>query len=731
MASPRYLKPLGSSTSKRRIDKAIRDYQPLLGTWLIDMAMMLDCDHPTSNRRWPGIFSDEDFCTLTGLPNREDGDDDEPPRRRSRPTATACRELLNQQRAKLQKLKFSINLPLFANITLLTKLLNLSEADQAILAFGAALEHFPLFKNAISPWNEKTSNKMLCQMLSRLTGIPEREFSASFAAEGLLGATGLVKVDSTVTDLEEKLNLMMGLTEVLLVPHKSTESLVGRFLRRAAPASLTLDNFPHLLHDSSALRGYVRNSLVEKTIGVNILLHGKPGIGKTEYVQALAAELGVELYEISFSNEDGDPIKGEARLRAYSLCQRLLAQNRNALLMFDEVEDVFPSGYGFLSLLFGGGDESSGFAVAGKAWINRTMERNPVPAIWVSNQVRQIDDAYKRRFDYSVKFPIPPKSVRLTIAEHHLGVFKPTSACLERIAANDEVTPGQLERAAKVARIACNGDSLRAIELVEQTLDRSISLLDQKRTPARNVTRTAYDLSYLNTDEDITRIIAGLRRRPRGTFCFYGAAGTGKSELARHIADEIGKPLLLRRASDILSKWVGESEQNIAEMFSEARQQEAVLVLDEADSFLADRRDARQSWEVTQVNELLTQMEAFEGIFVCTTNLMEKLDQASLRRFAFKVRFDPLTPDQRLSMFQRELGRLGGGDEVTTDCEAKVRQLDRLTPGDFAVAARQFELWDVPATPDKLYEQLCKECEAKGAVSRKIGFGAVEVKDAR
>lgn len=124
--------------------------------------------------------------------------------------------------------------------------------------------------------------------------------------------------------------------------------------------------------------------------------------------------------------------------------------------------------------------------------------------------------------------------------------------------------------------------------------------------------------------------------------------------------DNTQKPLILKRASDILSKWVGESEQNIARMFNEAIQQDAVLVLYEADSFLADRRDAQNSWEVTQVNELLTQMEVFEGVFVCTTNLMSKLDQASLRRFAFKVRFDPLKLEQRIAMFRQELVRLGG-----------------------------------------------------------------------
>jgi SpoVK/Ycf46/Vps4 family AAA+-type ATPase len=730
MAVPRYLKSLGSTTTKRRVDKAIRDYRPLLGPWLIDLALMLEWDHPVSSRRWPDIFNDSDFCAICDMPSFvedvfDDDDDEESPQPRLRPTPATCRELLKRQRVKLQKQKLSGKLPLVTNITLLAQLLGLSDADQAILAFGAALEQFPTFNNAISPHAEKTSNRMLCQILARLTGMPIGEFTAAVAMEGLLATTGLVRVNPAVTDLEDKLNLMPGLTEVLLVPHKSGDTLIGRFLRRAAPATLTLANFPHLALDTATLCDYVRNALTVRTVGANVLLHGKPGVGKTEYVQALAAELGVDLYEITFCNEVGDPIKGEARLRAYSLCQRLLAHQGNALLMFDEVEDVFPSELGFLSLLFGGEQESGTGVAGGKAWINRTMERNPVPAVWISNQVRQIDDAYKRRFDYSVKFPIPPKSVRLTIAEYHLGVFEPTRAYLERIAANDEVTPGQLERAAKVARLASMGDQIRALQLVEQALDRSSALLDQKRMPGRNVVYTGYDLSCLNTDVDVVRIITGLQRRPRGTFCFYGAAGTGKSELARYLADEIGLPLILRRASDLLSKWVGESEQNIAAMFAEARQQQAVLVLDEADSFLGDRREARQSWEVTQVNELLTQMEAFEGIFICTTNLMEKLDQASLRRFAFKVRFDPLTPDQRWAMFQRELSRLGGGEAPVAEWEERVRGLERLTPGDFAVAARQFDLWESTATPDQLYTLLRKECEAKGVVPRKMGFGAL------
>ena len=109
--------------------------------------------------------------------------------------------------------------------------------------------------------------------------------------------------------------------------------------------------------------------------------------------------------------------------------------------------------------------------------------------------------------------------------------------------ANEQTTPAQLEAAAKVARPAAQGgDPVHAREIVEQALDRSATLLDQKRTPPRLASRTRYDLSFVNADIDVARIVARLKARPFGTFCFHGPAGTGKTELARHIADAIGNP---------------------------------------------------------------------------------------------------------------------------------------------------------------------------------------------
>jgi SpoVK/Ycf46/Vps4 family AAA+-type ATPase len=306
---------------------------------------------------------------------------------------------------------------------------------------------------------------------------------------------------------------------------------------------------------------------------------------------------------------------------------------------------------------------------------------------------------------------------------HHLGEFSPPEDWLEKLTSNNQLSPAQIERAAKVARVSGFTDFESAKKVVQQTLDRSSTLLNQKRIPNRNVLRTSYSLDFINTSIPVSNLVDAMSTNPSGTFCFYGPAGTGKSELARYMADQIGMPLLLRRASDILSKYVGATEKNIAKMFADARQQEALLVLDEADSFLSDRRDALQNWQITQVNELLTQMEAFEGIFVCTTNLLEKLDQASLRRFAFKLKFHYLNSDQRWAMFTSELTRLGGDISQGGDFEYSVRNLTNLTPGDFAVAARQFSILNMSANAETLFRQLNDECKIKeGERSVKMGF---------
>ena len=121
------------------------------------------------------------------------------------------------------------------------------------------------------------------------------------------------------------------------------------------------------------------------------------------------------------------------------------------------------------------------------------------------------------------------------------------------------------------------------------------------------------------------------------TLCLYGPPGTGKTAYVRYLARQLGRRVLVRRPSDILDCYVGGTEQRIAQAFEDALVDDAILVFDEVDSLLRDRGDAERSWEVTQVNEFLQQLEAFRGICACTTNRWEGLDPAVMRRFTFKM----------------------------------------------------------------------------------------------
>jgi len=300
------------------------------------------------------------------------------------------------------------------------------------------------------------------------------------------------------------------------------------------------------------------------------------------------------------------------------------------------------------------------------------------------------------------------------------------NAWLHGLAANPSITPAQMERAAKVAQLVetsalANNDTASAQQRVLQVLGRSTKLLGQPKLRPGRAMATAYDLAYLHTDTSIPALVESLRLSPSGSFCFYGPPGAGKTALARYIAQELELPMVLRRASDLLDCYLGGTEKLIAEMFEAARTEPSVLILDEADSFLQSRANAHRSWEVQQVNEFLTQMEEHEGLFICTTNLLDKLDPASLRRFDWKVAFKPMTASQRWALFLQEFHLLGGDMQAAEPLQAAVRQrLNGITPGDFAPVTRQYRLLRRTPTPQEMFERLHAEILTKEGRSAEL-----------
>jgi SpoVK/Ycf46/Vps4 family AAA+-type ATPase len=157
-------------------------------------------------------------------------------------------------------------------------------------------------------------------------------------------------------------------------------------------------------------------------------------------------------------------------------------------------------------------------------------------------------------------------------------------------------------------------------------------------------------------------------------------------------------------------------------MFAQAERDGAVLLLDEADSFLQDRRGAARHHEVTEVNEMLQGMERFRGVFICTTNLMDQIDAAALRRFAFKVKFLPLRRAQREAMFVQEA--LAGDAQALTraQCE-RLAPLDQLCLGDFASVQRQARILAETPDAESFLSQLEAEHRLKPEVRERRSMG--------
>lgn len=165
---------------------------------------------------------------------------------------------------------------------------------------------------------------------------------------------------------------------------------------------------------------------------------------------------------------------------------------------------------------------------------------------------------------------------------------------------------------------------------------------------------------------------------------FHGPPGTGKTMFAGRLADQLGLKLITVTASDLLSHYVGETEEFIAGAFQEAQKKKAILFLDEMDAILGERDSAGASWERSQVNEFLVQMERFQGVFIAATNFPKIIDRALERRFAHKIAFNYLQ-EKSLEDFFSYFFKF----PLTQTEREQLTRMRSLAPGDFRVALQR------------------------------------------
>lgn len=573
--------------------------------------------------------------------------------------------------------------------------------------------------------DDKLDYYEVCALIGEVLQVSHTKVAKLLMADMPLRQLGLLDTGYADGRLE-----LESFAQSLMQEPLSRSEFVGSVARAMPASTLECHDFSYMQKDLDMLLDYCKNAK-----SPSVFLYGKPGVGKNEIAALLAKELGRDLWEIhNLKNGKVEDKRYEQFVRA----QAMLDKDR-VMILLDECEDIFPTLY---ARFF----ENK----PSKNTLNKMLESVKIPSIFLSNSAA-IDPAFLRRFDIVLEIHAPPQEKKQEILQKALQSqgIKVDSRIMRQMS-ESSLSQGVLLQACKVAKTLAKNRATQSAkerqkgiaESLIQVLNEHLKLQGQPTIATKAPQALPYNMSLINASVDMQSLceriksVCGARDSKESAtadstqgirILAHGMAGSGKSEFAKALAKELNKPIMLKRASDLLSMWVGGSEQNIAAAFREAEKRGAILVLDEVDSFLQDRSGASRSWEISQVNEMLTQMENFEGIFIATTNFMDTLDRASIRRFDMKVEFKPLDCARLKQAFSLYAKHLGISDYAvfleSTSAKRALEKLENICFGDFALIARGAAFAPLESAQE-LLEKLQEEARLKdlSAGTKRVGF---------
>lgn len=555
-------------------------------------------------------------------------------------------------------------------------------------------------------------------LANQLTGIPSESISECLGENGKLRRYGLIYDDLELTEhIQSYLSGFGGAT------------IKSSFFIEFQGESVPLSCHETVKEHTAIVRKIILGRKPKD--GVNILLHGAPGTGKTEYGRSLATALNRRIYEVRHMEEKKASMPAlYFRLASISACQNSV-DTELCITIIDEADELLN---GRSEVFF-----QRELSNPNKGAVNSLLDCSKGVSIWITNSIAGMEESTRRRFDYVVEFKKLSLETKKHIWTSCTGKYElqelVKSEEIDRLAAAYDVSVGGIEITLRNMRRIMNNDASAEqdpITIIDSLLKSHVKIVSGGKSMAYDDLPVAnYSVEGLN----ILGLSAEKTIQILNKFCdsgksansvrnvnllLMGAPGTGKTEFAKYVAKELKKKLTVKRGSDILSMWVGGSEKLIRDAFAEAERDDAILFIDEADGLITERGNASRNWEVTQTNEFLGQMENFRGIMICATNFKRNMDSASIRRFHIKLEFDYLADDGKKIFYNRYFGDGGGAQEKWKALQA----IKCLTPGDFRnVRQRLTMLGDMPADAWGIISELQNEVAMKNEKdARKIGF---------
>lgn len=518
-------------------------------------------------------------------------------------------------------------------------------------------------------FEEKALERLLCNV----SGLSANDVSVGLS---VMQQNGILIVDRYLNELQD-ITIPASMLYVLTSEDiESKAQLLQHVLCPSSAIDLTTDDFSYV--DVALLQGYLAEATIQKLSGVNILLYGEAGSGKTALAKVLAQSLSIPLYEARnmrmdegfLSNEFGAKSSDTQRIQYITMLQSLMGGS-DMMLLVDECESLFYSADTHYS----------------KESVHRLLEQNTVPTIWITNYVGELENSFIRRFKLVMPVHAPKDEVLEKMSRAEFKGLGVSSEFHTRLSKTPNLTPALLANASHVARTLGVKRSL-AQGVIDDVIENSLTACGLWDDTMRYQEELAFDMSLLNIKQPesvLKQINHAVANNAPIRVLISGPPGTGKTALAHYLAEQHKRELKRVLSSDVLSKYVGGSEKQIARLFQQAHRNNQMLLLDEVDSLLTSRERLNMHHERQVVNELLAQLECFSYPLFAATNFETALDSAILRRFDFKLQCDYLTASQVLTLYKRTVSV----QKLSTSETEQLSSLSRLTPGDFALLTRR------------------------------------------
>ena len=585
------------------------------------------------------------------------------------------------------------------NCSFIRSLMDLPKQTDSLVQFALLSQINQWLRALASSVHLQASHLSLNEIIKDITGVNDEQFIHATARLNQYGF--LPDVDFSSYDFGEipKALIRKLLTEKIT----SREMLVEPLLHPSPNAVFGLKDFPHV--NTELLTRYLNAATQARSVGTSVLLYGDSGTGKTELSRALAKSCGRTLYEIRSTalasnyadDEFNSRFPNKDRLRYLSLLNSLLTNKSNAMLLVDECEGLFENADSQYS----------------KEHLQRFIEQNDIPCIWITNYVQSLEVSFIRRFKLAIDVPsLKPEEIESVTRSYFRGLGL-SLVVRKQISQVENITPAIVANATHIAH-TIKAKNVDAEAVVNDVVEYSLRATEQWQDKLNYKGEIPFDVSYLNIKQPqvyLDDITYALKHNLPSRTLISGPPGTGKTAYAHYLAELNNRKLLRVKCSDVLSKWVGESERKIAELFQRAHTEEQVILLDEVDSLLSAREGLNAQHELQFVNEFLTQIECFTQPLFAATNFATKLDKAVLRRFDFKLDCQYLTSVQVLELYKQvtRVKRLSESESET------LLQLKYLTPGDFAILARRTKFRPNASIRDFAINLLADENQRKQA----------------